>query len=294
MTPQPLRSRNYAPSSALAPYIARHYVFSVEAPDDFELTDHLMAETAFARFLLRGDWAAQTAQGEWIPAGSTVFTGPNHRPTPVRVRGGFRVIGIALCPAGWRALSDQPADVHANRITPLGEVWGERAGAMLRAVAAVQSDDARGDAEIIAAIEHHISALLDHRGWIEADEALQRFETIARNRSTALVRDIARELGLSQRNLERRCHACFGMSPKAVLRRSRFLDMATAMRGLSQPDEADLAALRYYDQSQLIREFRHFIGMTPGQFERTPTPLLDAGLELRELRKLEDAALHGG
>lgn len=290
MTPKPLRSRNYAPSPALSPYIARHYVLSFDAPGDFELTDTLLAETVFVRLLLRGDWAAEAAPGQWNSFGTAVFCGPNSRPLRVRVRGGFRVIGIALCPAGWRAFTDMPANLYANRIFPISGMWGERAQALLAGVSAVEQDDAEGDARVVAVIEDRMTSLLDARGWPEPDWAMHQFERMARLQSTELVRDLAGELGLSQRSLERKCQASFGMSPKAVLRRSRFLDMAAAMRGLTGPGDADRAALRYYDQPQMIREFRHFIGMTPGQFEKTPTPLLDAGLALRELRKLEDAA----
>ena len=71
------------------------------------------------------------------------------------------------------------------------------------------------------------------------------------------------------------------MTPKAVLRRSRFLDMAAAVRGMRQPDEEEQAALRFSDQSHLNREFRYFIDMTPGTFEKAQTPLLNAVLQLR-------------
>ena len=286
-----MRSRNYPPAPALAPYIARYYVLSFDAPEDFELIDTLLSETAFVRLLLRGDWKAETAPGEWSSFGQSVFCGPNSRPMRVKVRGGFRVIGVAFCPAGWRALTDAPLDRFTDRIMPIERPWGERIAALLSDMADFVDDDAQNDAKVVETIERHMTALLDLRGWPEPGQAMQRFERIARSQSTVLVRDVARELGLGQRNFERKCHASFGMSPKAVLRRSRFLDMAAAMRGLSHPDEAELAALRYYDQSQLIREFHHFIGMTPGQFEKAPTPLLDAGLALRELRKTEDAAL---
>ena len=107
------------------------------------------------------------------------------------------------------------------------------------------------------------------------------FAAIARSDSTIRIDDAAAKIGLSVRQLERRCLATFGLSPKAVLRRSRFLDMATAMRGFSSPSEEELAALRYFDQSHLNREFKRFAGMTPRAFERTQTPLFTAGLNLR-------------
>ena len=285
-----LQSRNYPPSERLAPYVARHYVFNVEAPDQFELIDHLLSETAFVRLLLRGDWAAEVVKGIWSNVGKAVFFGPNSRPLKVRVRGGFCVVGIAFCPAGWRALSDIPADAFTDRMVPLSDMLGRRAETLLDDVSAVSDDSAAGDARIVAAIERVVTDLLETRGWPRADEAMQRFERLARNNSTAMVRDVAAQLGMSERQLERRCRPSFGLSPKGVLRRSRFLDMAAAMRGLSSSDEREQAALRYYDQPQLIREFRRYITMTPGQFQKTPTPLLTAGLELRALRKAQDAA----
>lgn len=287
-----LRSRNYAPSAALAPYIARHYVFSVAAPEGFELVDNLLSETAFVRLLLVGDWGAELSPGEWSNVGQAVFFGPNSRPLRVRVRGGFRVVGIAFCPAGWRALSDSAISCFTDRMVPLSDVAGARADQLLDDVAAISRDDEEGDAAVVAAIERHVTAWLDARGWPLPETAMHGFELVARNHSTAPVAEIGRSLGVSQRQLERMCHFAFGLSPKAVLRRSRFLDMAAAVRGLSQAGEDELAALRFYDQSHLIREFRRFSGMTPGQFEKTSTPLLTAGLELRELRKREDAVRH--
>lgn len=254
------------------------------------MIDNLLSETAFVRLLLRGDWGAELEPGSWTNVGRGVFFGPNSKPMRVRVRGGFRVVGIAFCPAGWRALSDIPAIEYVDRMLPLSEVWREFSDVMIDEIDAVVEDDEAGDERIVATIERHVRMILDQRGWLAAEPVMRRFEEIARNRSVMAIPDIADELGLSRRRLERMCKAHFGMSPKAVLRRSRFLDMASALRGLSQPDETELAALRYYDQSHLIREFRHFAGMTSGKFAKAPTPLLTAGLELRNLRKAQDRA----
>jgi AraC-like DNA-binding protein len=284
-----LRSRTYAPSPELSGYIARHYVFSASLPSDVELTECLLAETAFVRILLAGDWLGETAPGVWSNPGPALFFGPNANPFRVRVRGSFRVLGMALRPSGWRGLSDISAKDHVDRMVPLAELWGARADALLGDVSAIDSDDDEGDAAVVAALERHVAALLDERGRKEPDRAMQRFERIARNESTALVREVADRLGLGQRSFERRCVNSFGMGPKAVLRRSRFLDMASAIRGLTDLGEHPLAALRYYDQPHLIREFHRYIAMTPKQFASTRTALLDAGLALRVQRKLEDA-----
>jgi len=271
-----LLSRNYAPSDDLTPFIRQHYVFEANLPDGFELVDKLMSETAFIRILLKGDWAAGFRPGIWSSFGAVPLMGANHVPLPVRVRGPFLVVGIALRPMGWRSLFDCPGSDMADHAVPLSEPWGALGDRLHRDVAA-----AADDLEIVAAIEDVVRQRLDELGNRPPVESMARFEYIARHDSTMPVADVADLLRLSTRQLERTCKATFGHTPKVILRRSRFLDTSQAMRGFGEPSAEHLAALRYFDQSHLNREFRHFFDMTPGQFEKATTPLFTAGLNLR-------------
>lgn len=271
-----LLSRNYPPSPELAPYILRHYVFEAELPEDFTLTDRLLSETAFVRILIRGDWKAEIAPGYWASAGPVVFFGPNGFPLPVRVKGPFSVAGFAIHPGGWRSLFDRSARDYADEMLPLSAAWGDISDRLWTEIG-----PAGDDAALVAAMEHAVTAQLNRIGLRQPDSQMAAFAAIARTDSTIRIDDAATQIGLSVRQLERRCLATFGLSPKTVLRRSRFLDMATAMRGFSSPSDEQLAALRYFDQSHLTREFKRFAGMTPRTFERTETPLFTAGLNLR-------------
>lgn len=278
-----LLSRTYRPSPDLAPYVRRFYVFEAELPDTFVIEDFLLAETAFVRCLLRGDWAGEIAPGEWSSPGRTLFFGANGSPFKVRVRGSFAVAGCAIRPSGWRALFDTPHHAVADCMMRLEKVWGSFADRLQAAV-----DAAPDDAGKIAAMEDILRTRIAHLARPATDPQIAEFEVFARIDSTIRVDDAARAIGLSKRQLERRCRDSFGLSPKTILRRSRFLDMAAAMRGFSTPTEHDLAALRYYDQSHLVREFRQFTRMTPTEFSRAVTPLQTAGLKLREESRLED------
>lgn len=271
-----LLSCNYAPSPDLAPYIRQHYVFEAHLPESAVLIDKLMSETAFIRILLKGDWAAEITPGTWSNFGTVPLMGANCVPLKVRVRGPFLVVGVALRPGGWRSLFDCPAHEIADRACPLADQWGALADQLLWAVTA-----APDDAGIVRAIEAVLASRLAARGYPPANETIARFEDIARNDSTMPIADASDSLGLSTRQLERLCRASFGHTPKVVLRRSRFLDTSQAMRGFGSPSAEHLTALRYFDQSHLNREFRHFFGMTPGQFEKAQTPLFTAGLKLR-------------
>lgn len=276
-------SRTYRPSPELAPYIRRFYVFEASLPDDMVIEDFLLAETAFVRCLLKGDWSAETSPGEWTTAGRVPFFGANEHPFRVRVKGGFAVTGFAVRPSGWHALFGEPHHLYADRMLPLQQLWGDLADRML-----AQMLKATHDAGQLAAMEAAIAERIALVQRPAADAEIAQFEVFARTDSTTRIEDAAARVGLSVRQLERRCRASFGLSPKAVLRRSRFLDTAAAMRGFSTPSDQQLHALNYFDQSHMTREFRRFTGMTPRRFANAQTPLQTAGLKLREESKFED------
>ncbi len=275
-----LQSRNYPPSEALAPYVKLHYVFRADLPEDFVLIDKLLSENAMIRVLFRGDWATQDANGDWYNVGPVPFFGPNARPFVARVKGPFTVTGMSLRPSGWCSLFDESANDFTDRMLPASDVWGHLADELWDRLEGCAGEEAE-DAHAISVMEDVLMKRLTRIGRFAPDAAMACFETIARSDSTMRIEDAAEHCGLSTRQLERRCNMSFGLSPKAVLRRSRFLDMATAMRGFSSPTEGELAALRYFDDSHLNREFRHFAGVTPKQFRECATPLLTTGLKLR-------------
>lgn len=272
-----LLSRSYPPSDDLVAHVRRHYVFHARLPEDFLLIDKLMSETAIVRILLQGDWAAETGSGNWSTFGSILLMGPNSIPWRVRVKGPFLVVGVAFRPSGWHGLFSQPARNIADRASSLHEHWGALGERLYHDV----RDAADDDGAVVAAIERVIRERIAMLRGPPPSTQMAIFEEIARNDSTIHVADAAERVGLSIRQLERQCYASFGHSPKVILRRSRFLDLAQAMRGFGDPSAEQLAALRYFDQSHLNREFRHFFELTPGQFEKVTTPLFTAGLKLR-------------
>jgi AraC-like DNA-binding protein len=58
-------------------------------------------------------------------------------------------------------------------------------------------------------------------------------------------------------------------------------------------EEEQELRLRYFDQSHLIREMRHYFEMTPGQLKNSPSPLLRITMEIRQSRRVEALARIG-
>ncbi len=271
-----IASRNYAPSDDLLLYVRHITVFDADLPEGFLVEDQLLAEDATIRVLINGGWEAEVAPGDWRSKGKVILFGGNLKPLRVRVKGPFRLVSFAVRPSAWRALFKQPAPDYIDTVIPLQNMWGDLAEDLAATVKEPSTDEI-----VIAAMETAVREQLKRIGRNKVDDKVALFEEIARTNNNLKMEQAAAQVGLSVRQLERRCLTAYGISPKAVLRRSRFLDMAEGMRGLSTAAEATLALSRYFDQSHLNREFWRFYGMTPGKFARATTPLFNAELKQR-------------
>jgi AraC-like DNA-binding protein len=78
------------------------------------------------------------------------------------------------------------------------------------------------------------------------------------------VEQLADELGISERQLHRRCSAALGYGPKAFARIVRFQRFAEHARSATSRSLSELAAhAGYADQSHLTREVRRLSGISP-------------------------------
>lgn len=281
-----LLTRNFQPSAALSPFISRYNIFSSDTPG-FELSDFSLADSA-ALCLTWGDWWIEASPGTWRRMPGITFAGPASRAIRIRMKSPCQLIGISFRPSGWKALFQRPANEFADSVMPFADLWPKSASCLDEAM--LNDSEPR---KIIQTVEDEIIRHLSGIGSWEADEAMLMFEHIAQIDSTRQVKDVAAQLGLSPRQFERHCLAHFGHSPKLVLRRSRFLDMASVLRGLGSASNEQLAELRYFDQSHRNREFKKFIGMTPQQFVQAPTPLFTPALRMRLLPNAEAERVRG-
>src|SRR6516165_1156270 len=106
-------------------------------------------------------------------------------------------------------------------------------------------------------------------GLILPDPEVARAAALLRDPATR-TEDVADDVGLSVRQLRRRCHAAAGYGPKTlqrVLRFQRFVRMLDA--AAPPPDLASAAALAgYADQAHLTRECAALSGLTPAALAR--------------------------
>lgn len=275
---QPL-SYNRAAAPDLTPWIARLFVTIVDQPATHTIEDRLLNDTSFVRVLVRGAWTAEAANGLIAREQGALLFGPHSRSMPISVTGPFATFGFALQPGAHAALGNAWGELALDTVTdlPTRIDWTKTLAGF----------DHRTPEEWLAWVEERMRLLVSHARPPAPDPLAAAFDRAAFADPTEPIAAFAARHGVSERSVARMARKCFALTPKQVMRRARVLDMASQLLGMADRTEADAHALRFYDQSHLIREFRTLMGMTPGDLARTPCPILALSLESRQARRLE-------
>ncbi len=178
----------------------------------------------------------------------------------VQLAGEGRVLGLRFKPGGLSALIDAvlPADqaLRADSLLP-------GAAEVLAAVLAEPDDTQRRD------IVQSWLVLLAREPSVDYLMARDLVEWSLRDSDVVRVEQIADRAGMSVRGVQRLFREYIGVPPKWVLMRGRLQDAAAALDRDPSAELADVAAgLGWYDQSHFVRDFRRFLGVTPGRYAR--------------------------
>lgn len=264
------------PQPALRPFVTTYYHTEVK-PSRSEpvLEDYLHPEWANLRFMEQG-WA-QTAIGDapLAEAPSFAVTGPTSKAARFQ-SGAGRSWGIGLMPLGWACLFDVAASDYADTVT---DGLTDRAFALFVPLARSLSQNRSSYAEELAIIEEHMAGL-QFTPCPNADK-ITAINAALVDPALSTVGELAEQVGMNIRSLERLSKRAFGFTPKLLMRRQRFL------RSLSQfmldPSLKWLSTLdyHYHDQAHFVRDFKRFMGMSPSAYAKIDKPFLVAAARAR-------------
>jgi AraC-like DNA-binding protein len=201
----------------------------------------------------------------WEPGRGAFVAGPDTGPVRTVMKAGTLIIGVRFRPsAGGPALGVPLSELRDQRVDleDLRRIDARRLpGSLDPGTAAIRALD--------------LAAALVADG--DPDPAATRAAVLLAD-PRARAEDVAADVGLSMRQLRRRCHAVVGYGPKTlqrVLRFRRFVDRIDAgpPSGQAAHDLAALAAQAgYADQAHLTRECRALAGLTPAALARQRGP----------------------
>lgn len=265
-----------APPPPLADLFGPLYYF---VADQRHVSDHTRAELAQIRFMLSGE-------GDYIFPGHRATTpaicllGPTSAATRFEVEGPLHVLGVAILPLGWAALGFGDASEVTDDVRDLTAVtdWGWRElfaelPAMIDGDGGLEAAAARLWAFLASVIRAPSAA---ETAFVAATDAWLTDETSPR------VEVLQKATGLSARQVARLCNRYYGAPPKYVARKYRALRCASILAH-EQRDWTELVHDTFYDQSHFIREFKHFVGITPNQLRTNASLVLRLTMARREI-----------
>ncbi|WP_331250604.1 AraC family transcriptional regulator [Kytococcus sedentarius] len=177
------------------------------------------------------------------------------------------VAGIAFHPGAFAAATGIEADRYAAQVVPAADLLGPAASTWLDRV--VPHAHREGPAEASATLLDAAASRLRLPGPGEAPgyELVRAACDRMQNQGHRAVADVALDLHVSVRTLQREFRRLVGLSPLVVLRRYRLQEAAARLEEGGAPDLASLAAdLGFSDHAHLTREFTAAVGLTPSAY----------------------------
>jgi len=190
----------------------------------------------------------------WRDDGLLLVAGPDTGPWRAPIVGS-RYVGARFLPGAAPGLLGAPASALRDRRVELADLWGRRCAERLAEELAAAPDQAE---EILT------RALARQLRQAAPPDPLVRALVGRLQHGRMGVAAAAAALGVSERQLRRRCEAAVGYSPKVLERVLRFQRFRSLAR-LSAAPLVELAlAAGYADQAHLSRDHRRLAGSTPG------------------------------
>lgn len=271
-----VRVRFHQPSLALRPYFTTFYLTEIEVPEGKRVTDWLHPEWANLR-CIRGEIPVSEIAGS-PPIGGieSILTGPTSSTVRFTI-GTSRIWGIGILPLGWAAFFGGVAKNYANR---LFDAARDPDFAHLAPLIDSLFD---GEPDELAELQRIEAYFLKRRDSDQPDrERIIACHSALVDPDVGSVAEFAEAAGIAAHTLERLCVRHFGFPPSQLLRRQRF--MRSLAHYMLDPSLKWIGAIdsHYHDQAQFVRDFHHFMGMSPSEYAATPHPVLGAVMRARQ------------
>lgn len=276
------------PSARLSPYVTTYYRTQVIATrDDEQVEDRLHPEWANLRFMGPGHSSTALGAGPMEAVPRFAVTGPTSCAPRFRMGDG-RSWGIGLMPLGWAALFKASASDYVDKVT---DGYLDPAFTHFRPLADALAHSNGDFEEELALIEAHMEGLALRK--TKEMRAISRVNAALVDSKVGSVTELADEVAMNVRSLERLSKRAFGFAPKLLLRRQRFL--RSLARYMLDPSLKWLSTLdhQHHDQAHFVRDFKRFMGMSPSAYAKLDKPILMAAARARmEIAGQAVQALH--
>lgn len=271
--PPGMRMRYDLPDPALAEFLTGYAIYASQDRTPM-LNWYLPAPAMISVVVDAGPLTVSMGNHRFGPVDRASLYGPTSRAFRTETGGGI-AIGIGLSAPGWSRLIARSAGDFHNRVVPLSDALGRKISAQL-----VDGLDALDDDALIKPLLDAIFAPLFERPHPRED-LIRAFAALTVTDGVIEMKDVADRLDIPTHELRRMATRYFGMPPKLLLRRARFLRSFISLirtDGMSDYSKIDSS---YFDASHFLRDAGTFLGTTPRRFVASDTVFLKASLRAR-------------
>jgi len=250
-----LTMRYDRPAPALLPFVTAYNMYHTAAAEP--RVDWFLPSGAMLCFTVEtGPIDIAIARRRFATPPGGFVMGPTGHAFRAETHGGA-LIGVGLSPLGWARLTNRRASDLFDTVAPMANLLGAHAPPLMEAVAALDDDGG-----IKPLFDEALATLLAHP---HPDDALIAATTsILLTDGVTEVGDAAARLGIDAAALRRVSLRYFGMLPKLLLRRARFL--RSLMPFLRDEGRSGGIDSSYHDVSHFLRDANAFLGTTPRRF----------------------------
>ncbi len=273
--PAGMTMRYDLPDPALSEYLTGYAIYASNdrAP---MLNWYLPAPAMISVLVDAGPLTVSVGNHRFGPLDRASFYGPTSRAFRTETHGGIAV-GIGLSALGWSRLTARSAGEFHNRVVPLSAALGSDLSARL-----VEGLDALDDDTMIKPLLDAVFGAFFTRPHPRED-LIRAFTALTVTDGVIEMKDVADRLDIPTHELRRMATRHFGMPPKLLLRRARFLRSFISLirtDGMADYSKIDSS---YFDASHFLRDAGTFLGTTPRRFIASDTVFLRASLRARAM-----------
>jgi AraC-like DNA-binding protein len=253
-----LKVQSASPEPALRPFI-RTYVQREAHLGSHELVEPVVARLGvMLEFEFAGSYEVRNYGSESLEDPNTISViGPQSwRRSRLIIRGDIESLVIMFQPFGFHALFDIPTTLLSNAGTEGHSLLGAPVSRLHQ-----QLGNLREFPQRAAALD---AFFIQQLATVQsADPVYKALHLLTSTENGVRVSDVARQMGVSQRQLQRKSLAYAGVPPKTLARIARF-SQALRLRTERSLSWTEIAhASQYHDHMHMIRDFREFAGEAP-------------------------------
>ncbi len=168
------------------------------------------------------------------------------------------IFGICFRPGGAYPFFPYPISELVNSFVTIDDLWEANNSEIIHKL----HHDCETTFERIDLLDQYFLRHLDTKR--KDDSIFAAVSIIEAYKGQVNIEYVARSIGQSRRQLERKFKERVGISPKQLCRSLRFKNVLRLLNTSSNVSWASTAVSSgYYDQSHMIRDFKHYMGESP-------------------------------